>query len=80
MKSLRDAIQLRAQIWGIWKRRIRNANLADRRSALTFVVAGGGFTGVETVAALNDFVVKHSISTQDCVKICCELCWYIPVQ
>src|SRR6202011_1833901 len=29
---------------------------ADRRSLLTFVVAGGGFAGVETVAALNDFV------------------------
>jgi NADH dehydrogenase, FAD-containing subunit len=28
----------------------------DRQSLLTFVVAGGGFAGVETVAALNDFV------------------------
>ncbi|PYJ32268.1 MAG: hypothetical protein DME79_08890 [Verrucomicrobia bacterium] len=31
-------------------------NLSDRESLLTFVVAGGGFAGVETVAALNDFV------------------------
>jgi NADH dehydrogenase len=30
--------------------------LTDRQSLLTFVVAGGGFAGVETVAALNDFV------------------------
>jgi NADH dehydrogenase len=31
-------------------------NSTDRQSLLTFVVAGGGFAGVETVAALNDFV------------------------
>jgi NADH dehydrogenase len=56
MKSLPDAIQLRAQLIG----RLEEANsecvLPDRQSLLTFVVAGGGFAGVETVAALNDFV------------------------
>ena len=56
MKSLSDAIRLRAQIL----RRLEEANSAcdpaDRESLLTFVVAGGGFAGVETVAALNDFV------------------------
>jgi NADH dehydrogenase len=56
MKSLRDAIQLRAQIL----RYLEEANSEDgpveRRASLTFVVAGGGFAGVETVAALNDFV------------------------
>ena len=40
----------------IWKRQIQNAIPTDRQSLLTFVVAGGGFAGVETVAALNDFV------------------------
>src|SRR5437016_8083710 len=54
MKSLRDAIQLRAQI--IRHLEEANSNSADRQSLLTFVVAGGGFAGVETVAALNDFV------------------------
>jgi len=56
MKSLPDAIQLRAQII----RRLEEANSksdpTDRQSLLTFIVAGGGFAGVETVAALNDFV------------------------
>ena len=56
MKSLRDAIQLRAQILRHLEEANSECNLADRRSALTFVVAGGGFAGVETVAALNDFV------------------------
>src|SRR5437868_15072461 len=54
MKSLRDAVQLRAQI--IRHLEEANSNSADRQSLLTFVVAGGGFAGVETVAALNDFL------------------------
>jgi NADH dehydrogenase len=56
MKSLPDAVQLRARII----RNLEDANsecsLGDLQSLLTFVVAGGGFAGVETVAALNDFV------------------------
>jgi NADH:ubiquinone reductase (H+-translocating) len=56
MKSLRDAIQLRAQIIRHLEEANSECNDADRQSLLTFVVAGGGFAGVETVAALNDFV------------------------
>ena len=56
MKSLRDAIQLRTQIIQHLEEANSECNLADRQSLLTFVVAGGGFAGVETVAALNDFV------------------------
>jgi NADH dehydrogenase len=56
MKTLPDAVQLRAQII----QHLEDANseciLNDRRSLLTFVVAGGGFAGVETVASINDFV------------------------
>ena len=56
MKSLRDAIQLRAQILRHLEEANFECNPAERQSLLTFVVAGGGFAGVETVAALNDFV------------------------
>ncbi|MBI3450553.1 MAG: NAD(P)/FAD-dependent oxidoreductase [Acidobacteria bacterium] len=56
MKSLGDAIALRNRL-------IENLEEADfeccpdvRRRMMTFVVAGGGFAGVETVAAINDFV------------------------
>src|SRR5215471_899837 len=56
MKTLPDAVQLRAQII----QHLEDANseciLNDRRSLLTFVVAGGGFAGVESVASINDFV------------------------
>ena len=56
MKSLSDAIRLRAQVLRHMEEANSQCNLSDRQSLLTFVVAGGGFAGVETVAALNDFV------------------------
>jgi NADH dehydrogenase len=56
MKSLPDAIQLRAQIIRHLEEANSECNPTDRESLLTFIVAGGGFAGVETVAALNDFV------------------------
>ena len=56
MKSLPDAIRLRAQILRHLEEANSECNPTDLKSLLTFVVAGGGFAGVETVAALNDFV------------------------
>src|SRR5205085_302643 len=56
MKSLRDAIRLRAQILRYLEAANSEDDPAGRRAFLTFVVAGGGFAGVETVAALNDFL------------------------
>ncbi len=56
MKSLRDAIQLRAQVLRHLEEANSECNSDERRALLTFVIAGGGFAGVETVAALNDFV------------------------
>lgn len=56
MKSLGDAMHLRNQTIAL----LEEANFEcckDLRSKLlTFVVAGGGFAGVETVAALSDFI------------------------
>ena len=55
MKSLGDAIFLRNRL-------IQNMEEADfectdaRTPLMTIVVAGGGFAGVETVAAVNDFL------------------------
>jgi NADH dehydrogenase len=56
MKSLSDAIRLRAHVLKRLEEANSECNSVDRQSLLTFVVAGGGFAGVETVAALNDFV------------------------
>jgi NADH dehydrogenase FAD-containing subunit len=56
MKSLADATALHAHVID----KLEHADLQDnpvvRRQLLTFVVAGGGFAGVETLAELNDFV------------------------
>ncbi len=56
MKTLGDALYLR-------NRMIANLEEADfecspdaREPLLTFVVAGGGFSGVETIAGMNDFL------------------------
>ena len=56
MKSLHDAIRLRAQILSRLEAANAETNIQEHRSLLTFVVAGGGFAGVETVASLNDFI------------------------
>jgi len=57
MKSLGDAIALRNQVIARLEEADTECSLrAGRRAALaTIVVAGGGFAGVETLAALNDF-------------------------
>ena len=56
IKSLADATALHAHVID----KLEHADLQDdpveRRQLLTFVVAGGGFAGVETLAELNDFV------------------------
>jgi len=56
MKSLPDAIRLRARVLRHLEEANSESNSIDQQSLLTFLVAGGGFAGVETVAALNDFV------------------------
>ena len=56
MKSLSDAIQLRSQILRCLEEANSESDPAERNALLTFVVAGGGFAGVETVAAVNDFL------------------------
>src|SRR3989454_6690373 len=60
MKSLPDAIRLRARVLRHLEEANSECNLSVRQALLTFVVAGGGFAGVETVAALNDFV-RHAL-------------------
>ena len=56
MKSLADAFILRNQALGMLELASLTDDPVERRAMLTFVVAGGGFAGVETVGALNDFV------------------------
>ena len=57
MMSIDDAIILRNHILSMLEQAsIEQHNKDLRKSLLTFVVVGGGFNGIETVGALNDFV------------------------
>lgn len=56
IKSLADATQLHAHVIDKLEHADLQPDSAVRRQLLTFVVAGGGFAGVETLAELNDFV------------------------
>jgi NADH dehydrogenase len=54
MKTIGDAIMLRARILSILEAASLEPDAVERRRMLTFVVAGAGFAGVETVGAIND--------------------------
>lgn len=60
MKSLGDAIYLRNSIIARLEEADFECCAAERDQLLTFLVAGGGFAGVETIASINDFV-RHAI-------------------
>ena len=56
-KNLADALALRSRIIrALEEAAIETDDVELRRQLLTFVVAGGGFSGVEVAAELNDFV------------------------
>ena len=54
-KSLADAMRIRNHVIDMFERAGREPDTEKRRAMLTFVVAGGGFAGVELIGALNDF-------------------------
>ena len=55
MKTLGDAIHLRNRVIALLEEADTEC-ARDDQGLLTIVVAGGGFAGVETLAAVNDFV------------------------
>ena len=56
MKSLSDAALLRNRMVALLEQASLQKDEATRNELLTFVTAGGGFAGVETTGAVNDFV------------------------
>ncbi|MGH2389655.1 MAG: NAD(P)/FAD-dependent oxidoreductase [Chloroflexota bacterium] len=54
MKTLGDAAAIRNRALALTATANAEPDEARRRAMLTFVVGGGGFSGVETMAALND--------------------------
>ena len=56
MKNVADALTLRHTIIARLERAVLEPEPAERAALLTFVVVGGGFSGVETAAEINDLV------------------------
>src|SRR6476660_1064993 len=56
MKNLTDAAMLHNRMVALLEEASLQSDEAARRQLLTFVVAGGGFSGTETTGAVNDFV------------------------
>src|SRR3984893_10390239 len=54
-KSLLDAIRIRNHVIEMFERADREPDALRAQTLLTFVIAGGGFAGVELAGALNDF-------------------------
>jgi len=54
-KTLMDAIRIRNHVIEMFERADREPDPGVRRPLVTFVVAGGGFAGVELAGAINDF-------------------------
>jgi NADH dehydrogenase len=55
-KTLADAVRIRNHVIHVLEQSSVEQDPALRRAMLTIVVAGGGFSGTEVAAALNDFV------------------------
>ncbi len=69
-KYLGDALYLRNQLVRALEQAEEEVDPELRRALLTFVVAGGGFSGVECIAEMNDFLREavhsyHNISEKD---------------
>src|SRR6266481_23353 len=56
LKTLSDAVAVRNQLITQLEEANSECAAGERQPLLTFVVAGGGFAGVETLGGINDFV------------------------
>lgn len=58
LKTLNDAILIRNHIISIFEQAVIEKNSRKLRQLLTFMVAGAGYTGVQMVTELRDFIFK----------------------
>ena len=63
LKSLDDALKIRGRILRSFERAERSANVQEQASLLTFVVVGGGPTGVEMAGAIAE-LAHHSMRNE----------------
>ncbi len=77
MKTLNDAVMLRNRIIDMLEQAENETNPILRKSLLNFVIAGGGFAGIETAGELMDLILDarkhyHSIHKDDLKVIVIE--------
>jgi NADH dehydrogenase len=58
-KSLQHGVELRERIIDLCEHADHTRDLAERRMMLTFVVVGGGYTGVELITEMRDFLFRY---------------------
>ena len=59
-KSIQQAVELRERIIDLCEHADHTADAAARRSMLTFIVVGGGYTGIELVTEMRDFLFRYA--------------------
>ena len=59
-KSLQQAVELREHIIDLCEHADHTPEPAARRSMLTFVVVGGGYTGIELATEIHDFLFRYA--------------------
>ena len=62
-KSLQQAVELREHIIDQCEHADHTEDAAARKSMLTFVVVGGGYTGIELVTEIRDFLFRYVTRT-----------------
>jgi NADH:ubiquinone reductase (H+-translocating) len=58
-KSLQNAVELRDRIIDLCEHADHTADPQERRSMLTFVAVGGGYTGIELITEMHDFMFRY---------------------
>lgn len=56
MRSLPEAIALRNQIFSSFEQAAKTFNVEERQRLLTFIIVGGGTTGIELAGALSELI------------------------
>jgi NADH dehydrogenase len=56
LRTINDAVTLRSRLISHLEEASSECAVSGHEPLLTFVVAGGGFAGVETIGGINDFV------------------------
>ncbi len=60
-KTLEDAVVLRERVIDVCEHADHTADAEARKRLLTFVVVGGGYTGVELITELQDFIFSYVV-------------------